>query len=176
MTITYNPDTAVFANTDKTHIQVKAVEKNDSGETVFDQLIEVSPNPVFENFSKTVSLEKVEENTRKWHQRIVDDNEKQIADVITRLKTEVGSTAQPASQSFDITSISQDDLFKLKIQSFEIEDIKNSTNRALKAKIRKANSFMEVLAFSVATILDSSTTTSTGNVAGTTQDGTTTSE
>jgi hypothetical protein len=44
-----------------------------------------------------------------------------------------------------------EDLFNYKLQTFEIPDIKNSENRKLKAKIRKAKNFIEMNAY--ATIL-----------------------
>ena len=44
-----------------------------------------------------------------------------------------------------------EELFNYKLQTFEIPDIKNSENRKLKAKIRKAKNFIEMNAY--ATIL-----------------------
>ena len=44
-----------------------------------------------------------------------------------------------------------EDLFNLKLQTFEIPEIKESTNRKLKAKIRKAKNLVEMNAY--ATIL-----------------------
>ena len=56
--------------------------------------------------------------------------------------------------NFDFASMKDEDLFKLKLQSFEIEQVKNSTNRELKSSLRKSQTFMEAVAYTAALILD----------------------
>ena len=46
-----------------------------------------------------------------------------------------------------------DALFAAKLEAFEIEEVKNSKNRELKSKIRKAKTILEVTAFTAAVIL-----------------------
>lgn len=48
----------------------------------------------------------------------------------------------------------QEELFASKLSAFEIEEIKSSTNRALKAKIRKAKSVFEVQAYATILIME----------------------
>lgn len=48
----------------------------------------------------------------------------------------------------------QEDLFAIKLEIFEIETIKNSTNRLLKSKIRKSKSPLEANAYAAALLLD----------------------
>lgn len=48
----------------------------------------------------------------------------------------------------------QEELFAVKLEVFEIEAIKNSTNRLLKSKIRKSKSAIEVKAYAAALLLD----------------------
>ena len=43
-------------------------------------------------------------------------------------------------------SKNKDDFFKLKLQIFEIDKVKESTNKQWKAKLRKAQSSLELLA------------------------------
>ena len=44
-------------------------------------------------------------------------------------------------------------LFSAKLEAFEIEEIKNSKNRKLKSRIRKAKNIMEVTAFTAALLI-----------------------
>ena len=48
----------------------------------------------------------------------------------------------------------QEALFAEKLQAFEIEDVKNSTNTKLKRKLRKAKTMVEVYAYAGAIVLD----------------------
>ena len=48
----------------------------------------------------------------------------------------------------------QEELFAAKLRIFEIESIKSSDNRALKAKIRKSQSDVEAMAWAAALLLD----------------------
>lgn len=45
-------------------------------------------------------------------------------------------------------------LFEAKIQAFEIEDIKNSKNRLLKSKLRKAKNMVEVNIYSMMIVME----------------------
>jgi hypothetical protein len=45
-------------------------------------------------------------------------------------------------------------LFEAKIQAFEIEQIKNSTNRLLKSKLRKAQNLIEVNIYSMMIVME----------------------
>ena len=159
MSMKYHEDTAFFANDEKTVIFVQVTENNGNREADFQRTIIVEPNPVFEEFSTQVSLEKVEENTVKLREQAQKERDEQEQKYIDRIKAQLGgdiiATDAPKSSGFDPNALEAEDLFKLKLQSFEIEEVKSSKNRELKAKIRKGNSFMEVVAFTAATILDS---------------------
>ena len=48
----------------------------------------------------------------------------------------------------------QEVLFNMKLEAFEVEEIKNSTNRELKKRLRKAKSPIEVQAFATLLIQD----------------------
>ncbi len=45
-------------------------------------------------------------------------------------------------------------LFEAKLQAFEIEEIKNSTNRALKTKLRRAKSIIEVNLYAMMIVME----------------------
>jgi hypothetical protein len=161
MEIIYNSKSAVFTDENKTHVSVNALEKSENGDAIFMKLIEVSPNPVFDEFVKQVSLEQVEENTKKYKEDKIKSINKEVDQLVDRVISKISKEQQEVKTSIDITNLTTDELFKLKIQSFEIADIKKSTNKPLKAKIRKAETFIELLAYSVATILDSANTEKT---------------
>jgi len=48
----------------------------------------------------------------------------------------------------------QEELFAAKLKIFEVEAVKNSTNRPLKSKIRKSKSDIEAMAWAVALLLE----------------------
>lgn len=153
--IKYHEDSAIFTDQDKTTIVVNVQE----GDNIFSRAIEVTPSPVFDEFIKQVSLEKVENNTNEYHKEVREEEKKYERDLLDRLKKEISipkaPEGAPVVASFDPSNLTTEDLFKLKLQSFEIDEVKSSKNRELKARIRKSNSFMEVVAFTTAVILDS---------------------
>ena len=53
----------------------------------------------------------------------------------------------------DIERMKVDALFSAKLDAFEIDEIKNSKNRAFKSKIRKAKTLLEVTAYASALIM-----------------------
>ena len=158
----YHVDSAYFLDNDKTIISAFVTELDEETDrrADFTRVIEVKPSAQFDEFVEQVSLEKVEENTV----RIMDESRAEFEEnekaLIARIKKELGAdiiaTDKPvAGGSFDPNNMSSEDLFKLKLQAFEIEEVKGSKNRALKARVRKADSFMEVMAFTSAIIMDS---------------------
>lgn len=158
----YNPESAYFLTQDKTIISAVVTEIQEDGRPAdFTRTIEVSPNPLFNEFIDQVSLEKVEENTQREIERQqaeYNKNERKLIDKIKKeIQQDLNVVAQPDSTNtatFDINNVSTEDLFKVKLQAFEISEVRESKNRTLKAKIRKADNFMGVLSYTVATILD----------------------
>lgn len=160
MKLVYHENTAIFGNADKSVILVDVTENNGKGRFAdFQQVVMVQPSEKFDDFLKQVSLEKVEENTQALLNKNREAEDQLVKTIADRVKSEMGgdiiATDSPKSSGFDPNALEAEDLFKLKLQSFEIEEVKSSKNRELKAKIRKGNSFMEVVAFTAATILDS---------------------
>ena len=159
MKIKYHADTAIYGNPDRTVVIVTATENNGERTAEFERAIVVEPTPIFDEFVKQVPLETVEANTAKLLEDLKQQEEERDRRLMEKMKKELGSNiiatdAPGAKGSFDPNAMEAEDLFKLKLQSFEIEEVKSSKNRAMKAKIRKANNFMEVVSFTAATILD----------------------
>ena len=152
----YDAASAVYANDEKTVIRVKVTEIVDGAEQVFHQAIGVRPSPLFNAFSEQVSLDQVEENTKKVQEAVMAAVEKDRQELIDAVKKEIGAApATETTSNVNILDMDADSLFKIKLQVFEIEEVKESKNRELKAKIRKSKTFMETLAHTVALILDS---------------------
>tara|TARA_R110000772_G_scaffold2863_10_gene10483 strand:- start:1704 stop:2225 length:522 start_codon:yes stop_codon:yes gene_type:complete len=163
---TYQPDSAIFIDESKTTINVKVIEefkiKNWEGviqskENTFVRTIRLEPSETLTEFLSQVELQKVEENTSKTNALIIEQN----TEVESRLKKDIfreidknKTIGNIQNNPVDLTNMTEESLFKLKLQSFEIEEVKNSTNRELKSSLRKSASFMEAVAYTVALILD----------------------
>ena len=87
-------------------------------------------NPDFEEILRQNPLEKIDENTREREERHKKRHE------ANKKADEERKQAQKLEQ-----------LFNSKLEVFEIEEIKNSTNRQLKAKIRKSKNQFELIAW-----------------------------
>jgi hypothetical protein len=94
-------------------------------------------NPDLIEIKQKFSTEDLEANTRKKIQQINVERE--------RKKQEEEAKAQRKLQ---------EELFAAKLKIFEIESIKNSTNRSLKSRIRKSKSDVEALAWAAALMLN----------------------
>ena len=93
-------------------------------------------NPDWKEIMETFTEEEINKNTKKYgdeHKRRKEAAKEENKD-------------QKEKQSGD-------NLFNAKLEAFEIDYIKNSTNRKLKSRIRKAQNLTEVIAFSSALIL-----------------------
>jgi hypothetical protein len=94
-------------------------------------------NPDFQEIITQLTEEKITENTQKRNER---RNAEREAREQQRLEKEKAQELQR--------------LFEAKIQAFEIDDIKNSKNRALKAKLRKARNLVEVNIYSMMIVME----------------------
>lgn len=159
----YQPDSAIFINDDKTVINVKVFEqftvKDWEGneipkENTFIRTIKVEPSPVFEEFIEQVSLNQVEENTTKTNELLKEETKKFENDIKSKVIREINLDVKANNSTTNIIDLSEEDLFKLKLQAFEIDAVKNSSNRELKSLLRKSKNFMEAVAYTSAIIID----------------------
>jgi len=93
-------------------------------------------NPDWKEIMETFTEAEINKNTKK-----LGDEHKRKRDAAKEENKD-----QKEKQSGDI-------LFNAKLEAFDIDYIKNSTNRKLKSRIRKAQNLTEVIAFSSALIL-----------------------
>lgn len=164
MELIYHPESAYFLNQDKTLIGAKVTEvQADGRDAIFERVIEVSPNPIFTAFLDQVTIEQVEENTSRQldEDRVeYNKNERQLIDKVKaevmkdiKIPENISAAAPSGETSFNlIGDMSSEDLFKFKLAAFEIEEVKSSKNRELKAKVRKADNPLQVLAYTAALI------------------------
>ena len=94
-------------------------------------------NPDFQEIISQLTEEKITENTTKRNEK---RNAEREAREQRRLEKEKADELQR--------------LFEAKIKAFEIDDIKNSKNRALKAKLRKAKNLVEVNIYSMMIVME----------------------
>ena len=94
-------------------------------------------NPDFQEILNSLTEEKITQNTQKRNEKRAAERE---AREQQRLEREKAAELQK--------------LFEAKIQAFEIEDIKNSKNRVLKAKLRKARNLVEVNIYSMMIVME----------------------
>ena len=96
-----------------------------------------SENADFKEMVASVGSDKITENTTKRTTQKAEQRQKQEQEKIERERAKALHR-----------------LFEAKIQAFEIDTIKNSTNRVLKSKLRKARNLIEVNVYSMMIIMD----------------------
>ena len=98
---------------------------------------EGNENPDFKEIVDQIGEEKITENTTARNERKVKEREAQHQKKLEREK------AHQLQQ-----------LFEYKIQAFEIDAIKDSKNRLLKSKLRKAKNTVEVNIYSMMIVME----------------------
>jgi hypothetical protein len=104
-----------------------------------------------------------EDNNPDWDQVLKEHTIKSI-DKTTNGKLEVKSKNEDVNLlqvKNDKEKNKNEDIFQAKIDAFQIEEVKESKDRALKAKIRKAKTLTEVIAYSTILIMKASETPTT---------------
>lgn len=93
-------------------------------------------NPDLAEIIRTFDTDTLEQNTRRNIQKITADADKK----------RIAEEAQEERRK-------QEELFAAKLKIFEIDGIKNSTNRDLKSRIRRSKSDVEAMAWASALLL-----------------------
>lgn len=96
-----------------------------------------NPNPDYQEIITQVSVGKLDSNTKERLDRHAREQQE---------RTEKEREAAKAREL--------EKLFELKLKAFEIPDIKNSKNRALKSRLRKSKSELELQAYVTMIIMD----------------------
>ena len=131
-------------NNQKNELRVNSVETYDDGSTTTTRMYiprDDDPNSIF----------------NKVVQKFTEEYITAVSDEASRAAEEQRSADKVARELVaqdDLRRHNQEKLFSLKLESFEIEEVKNSTNRQLKSKIRKAKTLTEVQAFTTIIIME----------------------
>jgi hypothetical protein len=99
-----------------------------------------------------------ENNNPDWDAVFEEHTEKSITEFSDKQERNIyQAAAQPIvnEQPRDTQRDMNEMLFQAKLDAFEIEEVKNSKNRTLKSKVRKAKTLLEVTAFTAAIIVGS---------------------
>lgn len=120
-----------WSNKEKQHV-IAEFYYPETGKRMTASIVNDGSNRDFEELMKKFSVEQIDANTKKRY----DDRNERIKQNIER-------------QKVDRTRMQQEQLFAAKLDAFEIDLVKNSKNRDLKSKIRKAKNIMEVTAYTV---------------------------
>jgi hypothetical protein len=116
---------------------VLAAEFRYADGTVSNAVISQSDNnPDYEEIIKTFGVDVVEANTKENIQKVARTQYEQ----------------QAKEQALKDKKV-QEELFAMKLKAFEMDIVKDSTNSALKSKIRRSKSDFEVIAYTVSLIL-----------------------
>jgi hypothetical protein len=132
-----------FEGFDQNRIKTVLTITEDDGKIIKQELIvnkfteKGAVNPDYEEIITAISEEKITENTNKRNERKLKEREAIEQERIEKEKVEA-----------------LQELFETKIQAFEIEAIKKSTNRELKSKLRKAANKVEVYIYSMMIVME----------------------
>lgn len=119
-----------WSNKETKHIIAEFVYED--GRRQLASIVGSEDNPDYVEILEKFTIEQIDANTKER----LDKRDEQIKRNRDR-------------QEVDRTRMQQEALFAAKLDAFEIPIIKTSTNRAAKAKIRKAKTLMEVTAYAV---------------------------
>jgi hypothetical protein len=126
---------------DKLNAQI-IVNMDDGSSQIFDASISQveGGNPDWDAIMEKFGVEAIDEATTTAIQERNVRREQRIADEEERRKKDDEFRKQEA-------------LFAMKLEAFEIEEVKNSTNRDLKARIRKSKTLLEVQSYTTILLL-----------------------
>ena len=156
---------AHFTNDNKDTVRIEMVEPVLNAETDDDdvQLIEYTceakeGDPDFDALLRQITIDDLHENTvnyirqerDRFEQTVLqiahDNNIIQTLEPITSNIWE--SLVEILFEEFDVDK-QKEQLFMLKLKLFELEPIKSSKDRAMKAKLRKATDFVDALKYAL---------------------------
>ena len=159
--------TAHFCNNERTSVETYWVTP-DGKETRVNYIEAKEGDPQWEDLLEKITIDAIHENTYKH-----------IREQNTLFQDDVIKIAKERGLIYDIDSINTDiykvivaaifasfdkekdkeKLFMWKLQLFEVEEIKNSSNKELKSKLRKAKTILEATSYAIQIVENTSDTT-----------------
>ena len=154
---------ARFCDNDRTQIEVFV--KGDKEGEVFPHIIELDENhPDYKNLTSIVSLPQIHDYTDEWCNQQRKKFKEEMIDIATRegiiketkgnikeVEVKVEHTLEELISKIFVEKIDYDNeevkeqMFKAKLTAFELPFVKDSDKRDLKAKLRKAETFKDII-------------------------------
>ena len=154
---------ARFCDNDRTQIEVFV--KGDKENEVFPHIVELDENhPEYKNLISITSLPEIHDYTDRWcneqrkrfKEEIIDIAKKEgIIKVsksnVKEVEVKVEHTLEQLISKIFVEKIDynnddvKEEMFKAKLAAFELPHVKDSDNRELKAKLRKAETFRDIV-------------------------------
>lgn len=136
-------DNAFWNTADKTSVSAIAESQSKDGKVTREVLTvskigpDGSENPDFIDLVNSLTEEKIDANTTERDERKARE-----------------TLSHQQRQEEKIRARALEMLFDAKLKAFEIEDVKNCTDRVLKSKLRKAKNIIEVNAYATIIIME----------------------
>lgn len=157
---------ARFCDNDRTQIEVFV--KGDKEGEVFPHIIELDENhPDYKNLTSIVTLPEIHEYTDRWcneqrkrfKEELIDiakqegliKPSKSSAPDVKEVEIKIEHTLEELISKIFVEKIDyenediKEQMFKAKLAAFELSHVKDSDNRELKAKLRKAETFKDIV-------------------------------
>ena len=148
--------TARFTRNDRSTVMARwrsKTETDKNGEPIYrnENMVADPSNVLYQNILKHITVDELHENTINWaraeregYERIVENIAKNAGDFI-----DVSDDTQFAEKLVKVMDenyqTNNETIFKFKLALFETQKIKESKDRKLKAKLRKAQSYREII-------------------------------
>ena len=154
---------ARFCDNDRTQIEVFV--KGDKENEVFPHIVELDENhPEYKNLISIISLPEIHEYTDRWCTEQRKKFKEEMIDIATRegiiketkgnikeVEVKVEHTLEELISKIFVEKIDynneeiKEQMFKAKLTAFELPFVKDSDKRDLKAKLRKAETFKDII-------------------------------
>tara|TARA_Y100000034_G_scaffold127373_1_gene180069 strand:- start:1076 stop:1594 length:519 start_codon:yes stop_codon:yes gene_type:complete len=152
--------TARYIDNERKNIEV--LLRSDDDKTINPHIIEHDPDhPIFQELLKVTSIEEIHDTTTNF----IRESRKTFKKVVLEIAKEDGLLKQdaltkevqiekPISELIDKIFLEdirydndqyKEEIFKTKLKAFEYNFIKKSKNRDLKAKLRKAETYLDII-------------------------------
>jgi NADH dehydrogenase/NADH:ubiquinone oxidoreductase subunit G len=147
--------TARFTDQDKNFIQTTWQEKKQKSK-LHDYGIELNPeHPHYIQLLDLISLDEIHENTVNHFRKERESFEKAVYEIAKKDGLIAEALTEQSKNKYEALAKSvfveyneeedKEDLFNLKLALFELDQVRKSDNRELKAKLRKAPSFVHAI-------------------------------
>lgn len=158
--------TAHFVNNERTVVEVFWVTPD--GKETREEYIEANDDDTWKNLLKHVTIDELHENTYKHIREQNDLFEEQVIAIakergmiydVDEVNTEIYKVIGSAIFAPFDPEKDKEKLFMFKLQLFEIESIKNSKDKELKALLRKSKNVIEATKIAIQIVEETSDTT-----------------